>query len=102
MNNKQIAIVLKQLHDEDIVDIEQFLNEKLEYFNLNSEEIKSFTLTIQNKYLNGLSNLNANQLANILSTNYDENSIKLKLDFYEINISGFIAMKHCLIFLESY
>ena len=84
MNNKQIAIVLKQLHDENIVDIEQFLNEKLEYFNLNSEEIKSFTKAIQNKYLNGIIHLNANQLANILSTNYDENSIKLKLGFYEI------------------
>lgn len=89
MNNKQIAIVQSQLHQENSTNLDQLLDEKLNFFNLNPEEKKSFKEKIKNRFENGIKALNKNQLSNIIEkidqNNYDQETIKAKLNFYEID-----------------
>ena len=42
MNDKQIAIVQKQLHDENSIDVDQSLDKKLKFFNLSADEQKVY------------------------------------------------------------
>ncbi|WP_029034553.1 hypothetical protein [Salinimicrobium terrae] len=88
MNDKQIAIVLQQLHDEKLNNKGQSLSGMLDRFNLDPEEKDNMVNLIKTKYENGIKNLNKNQLSNIstkiFSDGFNEEYIKSRLKFYEV------------------
>ena len=89
MNDKQIAIVQKQLHDENSIDVDQSLDKKLKFFNLSADEQKVYRKKILDKFNNGISALNKKQLSNLIERfnqdNYDQDAVRNKLKFYEID-----------------
>ncbi len=89
MKNKQIANVLYKLHGDKTTNIDEVLDEELSYFNLNSPQKLKFHSEINQKFLNGIKHLNQNQLSNILEktnfSGFDEEMIKSRLKFYEID-----------------
>ena len=103
MNNKQIAIVLHQLHEERKSDLSKSIIEKLSFFNLNTEQKQEYTNLIKSKYENGIKILNKNQLSNIIikidSESYNEEFIKSRLKFYEIEKTYF---QEIISFCKSY
>jgi len=103
MNNKQYAIVQYQLHQENNSNLNHSLEEKLKFFNLNEEEKERYKEKIKNSYKNGIKALNKNQLLNIIDkisvSRYDEDSIKSRLKFYEIDM---LYYSEILNFLKDY
>jgi hypothetical protein len=89
MTNKQIAGVLFKLHQAKTTNIISALNEELDYFCLNKSEKVTFEKILADKYSNGIKHLNTNQLENIIakivSSKFDEEIIKSRLKFYEID-----------------
>lgn len=88
MTNKQLAGVLQKLHEKKSNNIKQTLNEELDYFGLNEIEKVSYENILLEKFSNGIKHLNANQLENIIakidSSKYDEELIRSRLKYYEI------------------
>jgi hypothetical protein len=88
MTNKQIAGVLKKMHQNKSKNLKQTLKEELDYFGLNEIEKSNYEYKLSDKFSNGIKHLNANQLENIIakldSSKYDEELIKSRLKFYEI------------------
>lgn len=88
MKNKQIANVFCKLHGDKTIDLAKRLDEELNFFNLNSSQKQKIHTEIIQKFLNGIKHLNQNQLLNILEktnfSGFDEEMIKSRLKFYEI------------------
>ena len=89
MNNKQIATLLYQLHQEKTSDLDKVLKEKLNFYNLDQNQKNQFKNELINRYQNGIKKLNQNQLSNIIgkinTSRYDEVMVKSRLKFYEID-----------------
>lgn len=103
MKNKQIANVLFKLHGDKTTDIGEILDEELNYFNLNPSQKQKMQTEIIQKFLNGIKYLNQNQLLNILEktnfSGFDEEMIKSRLKFYEIEN---IYFEEILAFFKDY
>ena len=93
MNDKQIAIVLYQLHAEKNFNFDEILDSKLDNFDLNAIEKSNHFDLIKLKYENGIKHLNDNQLKNIItkinSDGYSDELIKERLKFYEVKDDNF-------------
>lgn len=88
MTNKQLAGVLYKMHEKKSSNPKQSLNEELDYFGLEEIEKAEYENILIEKFTNGIKHLNANQLENIISkigsSHYDEELIRSRLKFYEV------------------
>lgn len=89
MTTKQIAIILHKLHGAKTNEIDKIINNELNYFNLDQQQKEKFQTVIEQKYSEGIKQLNHKQLENILEkvggSRFDEEVIKARLKFYEID-----------------
>ena len=103
MNEKQIAIVLYKLRTEKKLNIDELLNDTLGYYGLKPEQKSHYFKILNYKYNNGIKHLNNNQLANIISKiesdGYQEETIRARLNFYQIDIS---YLEEIINFFKSY
>jgi hypothetical protein len=103
MTGRQRAYLLKLLHSlPNHIRIER-LNTEMKHFGLSDINLQSELENIESVFNNGISNLNANQLNNIL-TQVQQNGvnpdiIKKRLDFYEISKD---CHENIIIFFQDY
>jgi hypothetical protein len=89
MTGRQKAYLLMLLHSTPNSDRNEKLISEMKHFGLSDNELQTELPNVESVFNNGIRNLNANQLNNILTqvqqNGANPDTIKKRLEFYEIN-----------------